>query len=92
MDIYVYILRKMGFDVSNTTYFMVCNGIKTVDKFDAKINFDISLIDYDVDVSWIQPKIGEMKNVLDNENIPSQNPYCEHCAYLEEGSKLINES
>ena len=59
---------------------------------DAKINFDISLIDYDVDVSWIQPKITEMKEVLDSENVPERNPYCEHCAYLEEGSKLINET
>ena len=29
MDIYVYILRKMGFEVANTSYFMVCNGDKT---------------------------------------------------------------
>ena len=91
MDIYVYILRQMGFDVSDTTYFMVCNGIKTVDEFDKKIIFDVTLVDYDVDVSWIQPKICEMKEVLDSNNIPEKNPYCEHCAYLEEGAKLINE-
>ena len=89
MDIYVYILRKMGFDVSDTTYFMVCNGIKTVDEFDKKINFDVTLVDYDVDISWIQPKIIEMKEVLESHTCPDRNPYCEHCAYLEEGAKLI---
>ncbi len=59
MDIYVHILRKMGFKVSDTTYFMVCNGVKTRDSFNAKMDFDITLVDYEADTSWVQKQIIE---------------------------------
>ena len=89
MDIYVYILRKMGFDVADTSYFMVCNGEKTGDRFDAKMNFTITLIDYDTNTKWISEKITKMKSVLDSITLPGRNPNCENCAYLEQGAKLI---
>ncbi len=44
MDIYVHILRKMNFNVSDRTFFYVCNGEKTNDKFDNKIDFKTTLI------------------------------------------------
>ena len=37
MDIYVYILRKMNFKVSDVSYFYVCNGEKSYDKFEGKL-------------------------------------------------------
>ena len=48
MDIYVHILRKMNFEVSDKTYFYVCNGEKTNDKFDNKIDFKTTLVPYRV--------------------------------------------
>jgi len=89
MDIYVYILRKMGFKVSDTSYFMVCNGEKTPNRFDAKMDFTITLIDYATNTNWIEDKIKEMKNILDSQNVPKRNPCCENCAYIEQGGKLI---
>ena len=88
MDIYVHILRKMGFEVSDTTYFMVCNGIKTKDNFKAKMDFDITLVDYEADTSWVQKQIIKMKKTLDSKNIPNETPHCEHCAYLREGNNF----
>ena len=55
MDIYVHILRKMGFEVSDTTYFMVCNGIKTKYNFMGKMDFDMS---WDTVFNWGDPVIG----------------------------------
>ena len=51
MDIYVYILRQMKFKVSDTVYFLVCNGLKTSDKFDATLNFELTLVPYKTDDS-----------------------------------------
>ena len=51
MDIYVHILRKMNFKVSDLSYFYVCNGLKTNDKFNNKIDFTTTLIPYRVDTS-----------------------------------------
>ena len=85
MDIYVHILRKMKFEVSNLSYFYVCNGEKTNDKFDNKIDFKITLIPYQTDTTWIEKKLIEMKKVLNLETPPNIEPTCEKCAYLKGG-------
>ena len=54
----------MDFKVSDTTYFMVCNGEKSFDKFDNKINFTTTLVPYKANSKWIPAKIKEMKEVL----------------------------
>ena len=92
MDIYVYILRKMGYSVSDTAYFMVCNGEKTPDRFDANMQFVVKLVDYQVDINWVGPKIKEMKQVMDSPDIPETNPNCENCAYIQQAEKLSQKS
>ena len=88
MDIYVHILRKMDFDVSDRTFFYVCNGEKTNDKFDNKIDFKTTLIPYRVNTSWIEEKLIEMKDVLNLDKPPETEKTCEKCAYLEGGKKF----
>ena len=73
MDIYVHILRNMDFKVSDTTYFMVCNGEKTNDFFENRIDFKTVLVPYKSDPSWIPNKIKEMKNILESDKIPEYN-------------------
>lgn len=82
MDIYVHILRKMGFNVSDLSYFYVCNGNKNYTKFDSKINFSTTLVPYITKTSWIDRKISEMKEVLKSDAVPPINKSCENCAYL----------
>jgi hypothetical protein len=88
MDIYVHILRNMDFKVSDTTYFMVCNGEKTNDFFENRIDFKTVLVPYKSDPSWIPDKIKEMKITLDREEIPEYNIDCESCIYLASSSTL----
>ena len=82
----------MGFRVSDTAYFMVCNGEKTPDRFDANMQFVVKLVDYQVDISWVAPKIKEMKQALDSKDIPETNSYCENCAYIQQAEKLSQNS
>jgi hypothetical protein len=89
MDIYVYILRQMKFKVSDKAFFLVCNGLKTPDKFDATLHFDLTLVPYKTNDSWVKNKIIQMKKVLDSEFVPEINKFCEKCMYLETGKKFI---
>jgi len=89
MDIYVYILRQMKFKVSDTAYFLVCNGLKTPDKFDATLHFDLTLVPYDTDSGWVKDKITQMKKVLDSKEVPEINKFCEKCMFLDTGKNFI---
>ena len=89
MDIYVHILRKMGFKVSDTSYFYVCNAEKSSDKFEGKLNFTITLVPYVTDTSWVQDNINDMKKTLELDNVPEINKSCEKCMYLNAGKEFI---
>ena len=88
MDVYVHILRKMGYEVSDTVYFYVCNGEKNYEKFDEKINFSTTLVPYLSKTTWIDEKVLAMKTLLESGEIPEINKSCEYCAYLEGGKKF----
>jgi hypothetical protein len=89
MDIYVYILRQMKFKVSDTAYFLVCNGLKTPDKFDATLHFDLTLVPYTTNTNWVKNKLIDMKKVLESKDVPELNKYCEKCLYLDTGKNFI---
>lgn len=81
MEIYQWLFRQNGFKVSDTGYFVYCNGDADKAAFDAKLEFDIKLIPYEGHTEWIEPAIQKIKECLDSEEIPEANPECDYCAY-----------
>jgi hypothetical protein len=75
--------------MSDTAYFLVCNAIKTPDSFDAKLQFDLTLVPYKTNTSWVENKIIEMKTTLEAPKVPEINKHCEKCMYLDTGKNFI---
>tara|TARA_Y100000758_G_C15955749_1_gene387651 strand:- start:35 stop:289 length:255 start_codon:yes stop_codon:yes gene_type:complete len=71
----------MGFPVSKTAYFYVCNGDRNGDSFNSQIRFTETLVPYKWDGAWIDEAIFEMIDVLNSNSLPPSNPACENCAY-----------
>jgi len=92
MEVYQWLLKKNGYNVSDTGYFVYCNGITDKKAFDGKLEFDITLIDYKGDTSWVEPKIKEIYNCLNLEKIPESSKDCDYCAYRREAKKVIKEN
>lgn len=83
IDIYQWLLRKNGFNVSNDSYFVYANGLKTPDAFNNNLQFETLLLDYQGSDEWVESVIIEMKSVLDLDTIPEHNEYCETCSYVQ---------
>ena len=81
MEFYQYLLRNNGFKVSDTGYFVYCNGLKQKDRFDEKLDFKISLLDYSGDDTWIESTLLNLVNTLNYEDIPNHTEECDHCKY-----------
>jgi hypothetical protein len=81
MEIYQWLLRRNGFQVSTTGYFVYCNGTTDRNAFDAKLEFDIRVIPYVGDDAWIPGILNEMKICLDADTMPLSGEDCEHCGY-----------
>jgi len=83
MEVYQWLLRQNGFKVSDTGYFVYANGDADKEAFDGKLEFDVQLIPYTGDDSWIEPTLIKMKETLDSDEIPHAHKDCDYCAYRE---------
>ena len=90
MDFYAYLLSGMGFDVHQTSYFLVCNAKRDDQEFQKRMNFDEYLVPYNWNIDWIDNKIDEMVSLMNSSQVPEQNPSCKNCAYSEQYAKIIS--
>jgi len=86
MEIYQWLLRKSGFNVSDTGYFVYANGDKDKKAFDGKLEFDVFLLSYKGNDAWVEPALREIVACLKGK-MPEANPECEYCAYRRAASE-----
>ena len=82
MDIYQWLFRKNGFKVSDTGYFVFCNGRKDKKAFDGKLEFDGEGVAYKGNDGGVGKVIVEAKKCLNKRKMPESNDNCEYCEYV----------
>ncbi|MCX6806786.1 MAG: PD-(D/E)XK nuclease family protein [Candidatus Berkelbacteria bacterium] len=88
MEIYQWLLKKNGFSVSDTGYFVYCNAISDKKAFDAKLEFNLQIIPYKGDVSWIESTLVDIRKCLENSQIPEVSVGCQFCQYVKSIIKI----
>ena len=92
-------MRQNGFKVSNTGYFVYVNGdqhfedgMLIEDKDKAVMSFNVQLIDYVGDDSWVEQTILDLKACLESNTCPPHadtgygpkgDQQCEYATFLE---------
>ncbi len=88
MEIYQWLFRKNGYKVSDTGYFVYCNGITDKKAFDAKLEFDIKLLPYKGNDSWVEKTIKDAISCLNSDKIPESGDDCDYCKYREAAKRV----
>lgn len=81
MEVYQWLLRQLGYKVSNTGYFVYCNGRTDRKAFDGKLEFEVTLIPYKGNASWVEETLIAIHKVLRSSKIPAAGKDCDYCAY-----------
>lgn len=81
MEIYQWLLRGSGLEVSNTGYFVYCNGRRSEPRFSHRVEFDISMIPYVGNDSWVDSCITDAHACLVSDEIPTVTWNCNYCTY-----------
>ena len=81
MEIYQWLFKKNGFEVSDTSYFVYCNGIRSKERFDKKLEFTIKLIPYKGNTDWVGNTLKSIHENLNSDISPNLNDECEWCRY-----------
>lgn len=82
MEIYQWLFRKNGFTVSDTGYFVYCNGDADKEAFDGKLEFDVKVIPYEGDDTWVDQAIVDAHACLVSDILPPANDECDYCTYI----------
>src|SRR3989338_1663137 len=81
-EVYQWLFRKNDFRVSDVAYFVYCNGRTDADRFDQRLEFDISLIPYQGNADWVEPTTYELYKCLRLDSIPESGKDCDFCQYF----------
>jgi len=87
MEVYQWLIQGNGFEVSPVGYFVYCNGKKDRKAFDAKLEFDVKVIAYEGDYSWVEGTLLDMKRCLDGD-LPDYDSTCDYCIYRKAAIEL----
>jgi len=83
MEMYQWLLRHQpdGFTVSTIGYFVYVNGRTDLETFGGKLEFDVRIIPYEGDDSWVEKALLDAKAVLDSDKLPQATEGCDYCLY-----------
>ncbi len=89
MEIYQWLLRQKGFKVSDTGYFVYANASKDREAFDAKLEFEVTIVPYTGNAEWIEKTLQDIKKCLESTDIPDKAQNCDYCNYREAAGTVL---
>lgn len=89
IEVYQWLFRKNDFIVSPTAYFVYANGKNNREAFNGKLEFDMTILPYSGDDSWISGALQEVRASLENETVPKPGKRCEYCPYREQAGRTL---
>jgi hypothetical protein len=88
MEMYQWLLRRNGLTVSDTGYFVYCNGRTDLEAFDGKLEFDIKIIPYTGSDAWVEKVIVQANTCLKADRLPVSSSACEYCQYRKAATEI----
>lgn len=89
IEVYQWLLRMNGFDVSDTGYWMYANASKDREAFDGRLDFELTLVPYAGSTDWVEPALRNIKACLDSDAIPPMGDDCDYCRYRDAAGKAL---
>lgn len=90
IEIYQYLFEKNGFSVSKTGFFVYANARKDLEAFNEKLIFDLQIIPYEANNSWVENVIEKLHTTLLQDEIPMPGEKCKYCEYIKSYNENFN--
>jgi len=80
IEIYQWLVRRQDLNVSDTGYFVYCNG-QDADAFDGRIEFAVKILPYVGNDAWVEDTLFDLRECLRADSIPVASQTCDFCSY-----------
>ena len=81
LEMYQWLLRQNGFEVSDTGYWVYANAHRDREAFDGRLEFELTLVPYKGSTAWVDGALANLKKCLDSDKIPAAGVDCDYCKY-----------
>tara|TARA_A100001011_G_C14285839_1_gene833681 strand:+ start:1286 stop:1993 length:708 start_codon:yes stop_codon:yes gene_type:complete len=88
LEMYQWLFRKNGFNVSNEGFLVYFNGLRNEPMFNKKLNFELHLIKLDCSDEWVEETIIKAIKLLKTNGLPTASKTCSTCSYLKDRWKV----
>jgi hypothetical protein len=88
MDVYQFLVRRQGYDVSNRGWFVYANGDSRAGQFADTLRFTTTMVPYDGDDAWVLGAFRRAVAVVEGGVVPAAGEDCEYCAYVGQASTV----
>jgi hypothetical protein len=82
MDVYQFLVRRQGLEVSNRGWFVYTNGDGRAGQFGDKLCFTTAMVPYDGDDAWVLEAFRRAVATAVQESPPVAREDCEFCGYV----------
>jgi hypothetical protein len=86
MDVYQYLVRRQGFEVSDRGWFVYTNGNGRAGTFGDKLGFTTSMVPCDGDDGWVLEAFRRAVATIEDGVLPDPGAECKYCAYVASAS------
>ena len=92
MEVYQWLLRANGHNVSNTGYFVYANGDASKDSFNDRVDFRTNVFPHHGNDAWVDATLLKMKECMDGD-MPDMGQAamggdCDFCTYAKQRTQL----
>lgn len=87
-EFYQWLFRARDFKVNDIAYFVFANATKDRKAFDAKLEFEVTIIPHNGDDGWVEGTLRKMKDCLESNDPPAAGDGCEYCQYVEKARSI----
>jgi len=92
LEVYQWLLRQNGLDVSDTGYFVYTNARIDLDGFNDRLEFRTKLIPYTGSDAWVEPTLKKMKACMEGDmpavGQAAMGGECDYCTYARKRTEL----
>lgn len=82
MDVYQFLVRRQGFEVSNRGWFVYANGDARAGVFESRLRFTTTMVPYDGDDAWVLDEFRRAVATVEGNTVPQAGEDCGYCAYV----------
>ena len=81
MDVYQFLVRRQGFEVSDRGWFVYANGDARIGLFDGVLRFSTTMVPYDGEDAWVLDAFQRAVATVQSPEVPARGEDCDYCQY-----------